>query len=318
LDHPGREGEVRLPNRFGDPSPTSKGRTLTQANQAPSRPAPPLPAQVWVTPKVATEWLELNLNNRKLRESRAEGFARDMLNGVWDESVVNGIHFVTEDGLLGDGQHRLRAVELAGASSDAFTGLWFFVQRIPRTAVAKAVDRGSKRTVTDSLHFEGLATNAVQAAIARKVLMLRAGFPPGGGGHYRPTDAEIHDLLTGPNGELVNEADRVSSLIRREGRLAARASVIGIAYYQAALINREKAQEFFVRQLAHSEGLVKESPANALRRRLGNASTAKATMNDTEQYNYIVYAWNHYREGNHLERLSAPRSWGPNGYAVAV
>lgn len=283
---------------------------MTQATDKPTRPAPPQPDQVWVTPEVATDWLNLNKNNRKLRETRAAGFARDMVNGDWDEAVVNGIHFVSEDGLLGDGQHRLRAVEISGLPH------WFFVQRVARKAISKAVDRGSKRNVTDGLHFEGITANAVQAAIARKMLILDAGYAPGAGGTYRPTDAEIHDVFVGPDGDLVAEAEKVSSLIRREKGLSARASVIGIAFVSAARVDRAAAQEFFVKQLAHSEGLIKESPANVLRRRMKNAE--RDLMSDTEQFNYIIHAWNHYREGNIIERLQAPRSWGPNGYAVAI
>lgn len=267
-----------------------------------------MPQQVWVTSEVAREWLDLNTNNRKLREPRAAAFARDMAAGDWDERVVSGIHFVTEDGLLGDGQHRLRAVELSDEPQ------WFFVQRVPRQAIVHAIDRNVRRGLLDGAHFAGISLNAVQAAVARKLLQLHAGYAPGGGGNYRPTDAEILEVVTGREGALITEADRVASLVRRERGLNARASVIGIAYVQAAKIDAAAAQEFFVQQLTHSTGMTRTSPANALRRRFRNAEK----MSDTEQYNYIIHAWNHYREGNSLERLIAPKSWGPNGYAIAV
>lgn len=281
---------------------------MTQATVKPTRPAPPLPQQIWVTPELATEWLDLNKNNRSLREPRAQAFARDMASGDWDERVVSGIHFVTEDGLLGDGQHRLRAVELSGQAQ------WFYVQHVPRKAIVSAVDRGVRRGLLDSAHFAGISANAVQLAITRKLLQLNAGFAPGAGGAYRPTDSEILEMLDGPEGQLIREAERVASLIRRENGLVARASVIGLAYIQAAKIDSRGAQEFFVTQLAHSEGLIKQSPANALRRRL----KAAEKMTDSDQYNYVVYAWNHFREGNNLERLVAPKSWGVNGYVIAI
>lgn len=278
---------------------------------APTRPAPPQPKQVWVTPELATEWLNLNTQNRSLREARAAAFARDMENGDWDERVVAGLHFVTENGLLGDGQHRLRAVEISGLPQ------WFYVQEVNARAVASAVDRNVKRGALDSAHFAGIkGANPVQLAIARKLLQIRAGFAPGSGGTYRPTDAEILDVLTGPDGDLVREADRVASLVRREGDVNARASVIGLAFIQASKIDTRGAHEFFVTHLAHGEGLIRQSPASALRRRLKSAP--KGSMTDTLQFNYIVHAWNHYREGNILERLVAPQSWGPNGYAIAI
>lgn len=277
----------------------------------PTRPAPPLPDQIWVTPEIATKWLNLNRQNRSLREPRAAAFARDMVNGDWDERVVAGIHFITESGLLGDGQHRLRAVELSGTSQ------WFYVQQVPAKAIAQAVDRNVKRGALDSAHFAGIEkANPVQLAVARKLLQIKAGFAPGAGGIFRPTDAELIEVLAGPEGAMIREADRVASLVRREGDVNARASVIGIAFIQAAKIDPRGAEEFFVKHLAHGEGLTRVSPASALRRRLKSA--VKGSMSDTQQYNYIIHAWNHYREGNLLERLVAPQSWGPNGYAIAI
>jgi hypothetical protein len=283
---------------------------LTDATEKPTRPAPALPAQIWVTPRLATEWLNLNPNNRKLRPTHAETFQRDMEAGEWHEEIIAGIHFVTEDGLLGDGQHRLRAIELSGLPQ------WCLVQNVPRSAIAAAVDRGARRSATDALHFHGVTASPVQAAVARKILQMEAGFAPGGAGRFKPSDREIQAKLTGPDADLISEASNVALAIRKGDKLKVRASNLAMAYYVCAKVDPACAKEFYITQILKSEGMTYESPANALVRRMQNAKNQK--MTEVEQYNYVIHAWNHYRNGNILVKLQAPTSWGPNGYAVPV
>jgi hypothetical protein len=296
---------------------------LTQATAKPTRPAPPKPDVVWVTPEIAGVWLDLNENNRNLRENHAASFARDMAGGKWREEVISGIHFVDETGKLGDGQHRLRAVEMAptvelgaGKANTFDGGIWFYVAKVPTVAITDAIDRGARRSVVDALHFAGLTANPVQASLARKIIQMEAGFAPGGAGRLKPTDAEIRGVLTGSHAALVAKAATVAMQIRKADKLKARPGNVAIAYYLAAQATPEGAEEFFESQILRSEGLVFESPANALTRRLQNASNKR--MTDVEQYNYIVHAWNHYRKGTMLKRLQEPDSWGPNGYAVPM
>lgn len=281
---------------------------MTNATSAPTRPAPPVPSQIWVTPELATEWLNLNPNNRKFRPTHAETFARDMEAGEWHEEIIAGIHFVNEDGMLGDGQHRLRAIELSGMPQ------WCLVQNVPRKAIAVAVDRGARRSATDNLHFEGVTASPVQAALARKIIQMDNGFAPGGAGRLKPSDREIQAKLTGPDADLIAEAANVALAIRKADKLKVRASNLAMAYYVTAKVDAGCAREFFITNILKSEGMTYESPANALIRRMQNARNTK--MTEVEQFNYVIHAWNHYRNGNVILKLQAPASWGPNGYAV--
>lgn len=265
---------------------------------------------MWVTPDLATVWLDLNENNRNMRENHAQGFARDMQNANWHEDIVAGIHFVDDTGKLGDGQHRLRAIEISGEPQ------WMLVKNVPAKAIIVAVDRGARRSVTDALHFAGLTASPVQAALARKIIQMKAGFAPGGAGRLKPTDAEIRDVLIGPEAEIVTRAADLAMRIRKADKLKARPGNVAIAYYQAAKVDPNCAEEFFETQILKSEGLIYKSPANALARRLQNSAHKK--MTDVEQYNLIIHAWNHYRNGNMLDRLLAPDNWGPNGYALPI
>lgn len=289
---------------------------MTDATVTPPRPAPPDAKAVWVTPAIATEWLNLNVGNRKLRESHAESFARDMRRGKWEEKVGAAIHFIEGTGQIGDGQHRLRAVEIAGELEPNFAGIWFYVVHVPSEAISSAVDKGARRSIVDGLHFNGIKANPVQAALARKIIQMREGYAPGGAGRLKPSDSEIAEVLTGEHSEAIRKASSVAMKIRKEDKLKARPGNVAIAYFLAHQVNPACAEEFFEKQILLSEGLTYESPANALVRRLQNAHNKR--MTDVEQYNNIVHAWNHYRKGNLLKRLQEPESWGPNGYALPL
>lgn len=67
-----------------------------------------------VTPAKAEGWLNMNKNNRKMRDGVAEKYAHDMKAGKWT-TCPEPIAFY-EDGDLADGQHRLWAIVDSGVS----------------------------------------------------------------------------------------------------------------------------------------------------------------------------------------------------------
>jgi hypothetical protein len=69
---------------------------------------------VLVTPEIATSWLTHNIVNRPMNPRSVESLAWDIRRGKWT-LTHQGIAFNT-DGLLVDGQHRLRAIITANQS----------------------------------------------------------------------------------------------------------------------------------------------------------------------------------------------------------
>lgn len=65
-----------------------------------------------VTPDMASNWLTMNKNNRKVLKERVREYAQAMLAGRWS-LTHQGIAFDTAGNLL-DGQHRLMAIVMAG------------------------------------------------------------------------------------------------------------------------------------------------------------------------------------------------------------
>jgi hypothetical protein len=61
-----------------------------------------------VTPNIARDWLKSNTENRSIKSSKVDQYARDILSGNW-QVTHQGIAFYN-DGTLADGQHRLHAI----------------------------------------------------------------------------------------------------------------------------------------------------------------------------------------------------------------
>lgn len=267
---------------------------------------PPAPEVVRVTPELATKWLDLNTNNRVLRTGSAEGFARDMIADKW-HYTGEPIHFVSEDGRLGNGQHRLRAVEISGKSQ------WFAVLTLPQVAL-DCVDAGTRRKLADKLKMAERTVSPTQLSVARRLTVHAAGYAPIATGRYKPTDAEVTRTLD-ENLELINRAAQVGTGVARNMPITA--GVVAIAYALCARIDKSDAETFYARQLWELSGLEYADPASALMRRMKSHRAASGhKMKDWTQYNYIIHAWNHFRRHNKLTKLTEPRTWGPNGYTV--
>ena len=108
----------------------------------------PVAELVNVTPALAEQWLSGNSVNRKIREAAVNQYASDMIAGRW--SVTNDAICFSPDGLLLNGQHRLRAVTTSGE-----TVAMLVMRNVPDEAMGH-MDAGVKRTSADC-HREELA-----------------------------------------------------------------------------------------------------------------------------------------------------------------
>ena len=101
-----------------------------------------------ITPEYAKELLNLNTDNRTLRDKRVKMYADDMINGDWKlngESIVIG-----NDGVVKNAQHRLEAIVKSGVTLEHQ-----IVVRVPKEE-ANCYDTGLQRTTKDIVHYTGI------------------------------------------------------------------------------------------------------------------------------------------------------------------
>lgn len=126
------------------------GSVISKGQATPTRSIPSIKAQwVWVTPETAAALLELNTDNRKLRQTKVDQYARLMLAGQWDEQTPQFV-VIDEQRNIADAQHRLWAIE------ESKQPQWMLIcWDVPKLARLN-IDQNTRRTVADNLVFSGL------------------------------------------------------------------------------------------------------------------------------------------------------------------
>lgn len=122
-----------------------------------------------VTPQLAAQWLAMNTNNRPVRKEAVKRYAEDMAAGRW-VLTHQGIAF-GEDGTLYDGQHRLSAVVMSGATVKLEV-TWGMTPE-QRLYLDQSIPRASGDTFTI---VYGIDHGKDRVAIARMLLAIRRGF----------------------------------------------------------------------------------------------------------------------------------------------
>jgi hypothetical protein len=117
-----------------------------------------------INPEWAEAMLARNSGNRTLREATARKYGHVMGEGRWQPHTAEAIKFDT-NGVMRDGQHRLRGVIISGAS------VQFTVALGCDPKEADVYDQGITRSAADISHQHGVP-NANQAA-ALTALILR-------------------------------------------------------------------------------------------------------------------------------------------------
>lgn len=245
-----------------------------------------------VTPEIADQMLKRNVRNRDLKKFKIDGFVRDMKTGRW---LFDGspIRFGVSGALL-DGQNRLKAVIAADMT------IPFLVIRGLPDAAQEVMDTGTKRTTADQLTIRGESYANLLAAIARRAAQWDKGSRTSNGA-FRPTESEIRDYLD------LNPSLRLAAEVASKCRKSLAplpTSVIGLAYFLCARIDRLDANEFFIDQVTNTIGLQLGAPAHALRKKFETSD--RRLDSELDLLSFLLKAWNLYRSGGTASTLRPP------------
>ena len=255
-----------------------------------------------VTPALAEKWLAQNTHNRNLREPAVLAYARDMEAGNWAENGES-IKFAEGDvvlfggraplcgGALLDGQHRLQAIALSGATVRMLvaTGL--------KNSTQETMDDGRKRTLADALHLRGETNAVVLGSILRRALMWKQGLHRNSGS-YTPTNTECLTFLE-EHPETRHSAQIATSL-RKPAQLPS--SVLGLTHWLFTRIDADDAAWFFDR-LGTGANIQQYHPVWTLRKRAAEISNDTGRVPEDMLLAFVIKAWNAYRDGDELKLL---------------
>lgn len=245
---------------------------------------------VTVTPDMAKQWLQCNTHNRSLRDRAVGDYARDMAAGKWRQNGET-IKFAA-DGTLLDGQHRLKAVTVAGVPVPMLvvTGLDHDTQ--------ETMDAGRKRTTADAFALRGETHFTVLASVLKRVWLWENGDYKFSGNQV-PTTAECTALLE-RHPEIRRSAE-IASRVHQTFKYIPQ-SVTGTAHVLFTRIDPAESAWFFTR-LGDGAELALGHPILTLRTRAMSEAADRRTTPADRHMAYLIRAWNAVRDGRELSRI---------------
>lgn len=246
-----------------------------------------------ITPDIAGDWLGANTKNRRLVDKRVKRLASAIRNGEWQPFNGETIKF-SKHGRLIDGQHRLAAVILADMPIKTL------VARNIDEEAFRTIDSGVKRSSSDTLYLLGEESETQLArtlnALYRWNQYKRFNY---GDGATTTEMLEVLDQhptlrLSIPVGFAVHK--KVSG---------APISLIACLHHVFSSINAEDAKEFFSK-LEEGTDLKATDAIYHLRERLTGprSFSGKGFRHQDEVGAFIIKAWNAYRKGVPMQRLT--------------
>jgi hypothetical protein len=278
----------------------------------PERPPAEIRAEMTeITPGLAREWVRRHeavvsaertansgkaRDNRPLRVTGVEKYARDMKAGNWRR---NGETLkIAWNDTITDGQHRLYACIRADAP------FWSIVVTGVDPEAQDTVDTGLPRRLSDQLAIGNEENAVILASVTRWALRWLHGTRSNGGAdNYQPTQTEMLDYLN------------ADPRLRMAAAFAARAKkefkpVRSPVYAMAWMILHGadwNAAEVFMERLLDGSDLPRNHPVLALRNRMINAKIPPAErLTEHEQLALFVLAWNAFREDRTMAKLQLP------------
>lgn len=266
-----------------------------------------------INPEKARLMLENNTENfRPLNANTVAGYVKSMLRGEWE---LNGSTIIFhENGILLDGQHRLKAAVLSGVTIKTV-----IVRGVKVNAFH--IDKGKNRNLAQWLQYEGYHNAANLAATSRSIVVQKKGFwsdIPGKGS--KCLDIEALNLVYENNTRLqhaINQANRVVGLTIPPSTLAS-------IYYIATESGDAQVidvADWFIDRLAKRDELSGRDPVYALIRILQNQTPTKQ-ITPLLKKALVTIAWNKTLAGESVKslriRLTGPKKQPYPEIAISI
>jgi len=258
---------------------------------------------VLVTPELASQMLENNPSNRRLRPRQVAALARDMAAGNW--TVSNDDVCIAADGTLLNGQHRLSAVTLSK------TAVMMGVKRNVPTEAFRNMDTPIIRTAGDYLTAQGYA-NARNAAGCARLLFQTRRFMTNltrDLNNINVTVTEVEQMFI-DEPDFMHSVDVAMETNRVPGGLKLRIPPLAVAHRLIADAGNDI--EVVDRYFSHLATPVDEpagSPIHALRARVQSMRETKQTLPAANHLYMLLKNWNFWAKGESVARVFA----APNG-----
>lgn len=251
-----------------------------------------------ITPEIAREWLEANTKNRNVRSSSVRRYRSDMENGRWD-FTGDPVRFDYLGNLL-DGQHRL----LALTELDDGAGVSVLVIRNLPTDAQMTMDQGSRRSPGDQLSLRDVPNASFIASGVKRYLVMEEGlfFQRNAGMISTPA---IESWVESNPRDVASLLDLHGDMLQIDAPPSVLAAAALVLFDVNEGTQKTAAVDFFT--TLSRGGAAQDSPITLLDRRLARIRREKKKVSDRDYLGLIFTAWNAWRDGRTMSRLTLPR-----------
>lgn len=248
-----------------------------------------------ITPEAARSYLDMQVDNRRVRENRVRQWADDMKRGEFP-AIAQPIMF-TSDGRLIDGQHRLHAIVKAGIPVE------LLVARGVPLEHRRYIDGGAPRTAADVLHMDhGVSNHQAVTSTATLVLLydIARDRTWRGAAAYRPSKQAIVNEVLAHDDEY--------QVAARQGKLATKTTASGLWLTQSSygalsvLVGRKSDWKHLWTEFHEGVSTGANLPGSDPRLALRSASVPAGRHQDG-QWSLLacLRAWNAFVDGKELQ-----------------
>lgn len=252
-----------------------------------------------VTPEIAKDFLSKSKLNRRLSDLNVNHLYLQMAAGNW-MPTGDTIKFSNNGDLL-DGQHRLSAIVRYGKPVKLFVAEGLESQSF------QVIDTGKSRSAADVLAATGIKYSHNIAAIARAIILWKAGWysKDGGKSKLKATNKTILDFVN-DHSELHELSAYCQNHVYVNFRLIP-LSTIAMVYFIVSKKNQTKCDEFF-EKYASGIDLGERNPIRHLRDRLIKDRLNKSRLNLRDKTALLIYTWNNFIQGKQVTNLLLPKN----------
>jgi hypothetical protein len=250
--------------------------------------------KILITPAKAKEYLEANVDNRRIKKPVVLKYAKDIIEERWIEDTGETIKIATTGRIL-DGQHRLHAIIKANKS------IYCHVSTGLDESVFKVIDTGSTRNATDVFKIEGIKNeNSLPSIISFYNLLEQGKKHKGFHVHEKSTNAMLLEQYYEDENFWQSVSKNSYNWYISFAKILT-PSFIGGFYAHFYKLNSDKAN-LFMTQLATGINIENDT-ISILRNKLMIDKMSIKKMPQTLKMALVIKTWNSYINGSKLKQL---------------
>lgn len=252
-----------------------------------------------IGPIEAEKYLEKNSFNRPFRPKHMMGLSRQMVQKLWrptGEPII-----FDKDGMLQDGQHRLKAIMHSGTTQE------FFVITGAEPEAFDVMDTGAKRSYHDALYIAGFSDPNIYGALAGRIMRWdRMIFFGTSNAAMAPTNAEVVTYCKENKKELAKTVNFWQAMRSKAKGLVGGGSYM-LCFHLCKAQSESQAEDFFHKLLTGlNTDHNKYQSLTMLRHRLIVNKQDDAKLSSRLLVLMILASWNSYRKTKRLNGLPGP------------